>query len=381
MPTSYCHQRTLARHNARDAIRGLTRQSTEQRRDGHRSRHEDKTSVFQTGSTALVKPASSGSWCVCGSAISGSTPVTRRSGKRTRRVLVRRRRWAKGFASAGIAGSTAGQGSGASYGWWAAVLHDFVVPNASWIAKFISIGEILIGVALILGLFTGAAAFAGLLLNLTYMFTGSAGVNPMFMILEILLILAWRNAGLIGLDRIVLGEAWTPYRPASSSDASRTGDDHSSSGRLTSHHARGDLPRSSSKRTNAYEVPTWPKTGASPHTKEMHHESARLSRTEPEELGRCSRRGGDRSDRRCRAGAATTICGSDLSIMKGDVPEVSAGRLPGANEVGSLNETHQMNTSLLHHSSLLDLSGRRGEKRLRRRGTTGALTLPLTSAS
>jgi thiosulfate dehydrogenase [quinone] large subunit len=118
----------------------------------------------------------------------------------------------KGFASAGIAGSTAGQGSGASYGWWAAVLHDFVVPNASWVAKFISIGEILIGVALILGLFTGAAAFAGLLLNLTYMFTGSAGVNPMFMILEILLILAWRNAGLIGLDRMILSRQWTPYR-------------------------------------------------------------------------------------------------------------------------------------------------------------------------
>ena len=118
----------------------------------------------------------------------------------------------KGFASAGVAGSAAGAGSGASYGWWAAFLHNFVVPNAFWIAKFISIGEILVGVALILGLFTGAAAFAGLLLNLTYMFTGSDGVNPMYIILEILLILAWRNAGSIGLDGIILRERWTPYR-------------------------------------------------------------------------------------------------------------------------------------------------------------------------
>jgi len=117
----------------------------------------------------------------------------------------------KGFASAGVAGSTAGTG-GASYGWWAAFLHNFVVPNASLIAKFISIGEILVGAALILGLITGAAAFAGLLLNLTYMFTGSAGVNPMFMILEVVLILAWRNAGLIGLDRFVFGDPWTSHR-------------------------------------------------------------------------------------------------------------------------------------------------------------------------
>jgi thiosulfate dehydrogenase [quinone] large subunit len=117
----------------------------------------------------------------------------------------------KGFATAGILGSATGKG-GASYGWWAAFLHNFVVPNASLIAKFISIGEILVGAALILGLITGAAAFAGLLLNLTYMFTGSAGVNPMFMILEVVLILAWRNAGLIGLDRFVFGDPWTSHR-------------------------------------------------------------------------------------------------------------------------------------------------------------------------
>jgi thiosulfate dehydrogenase (quinone) large subunit len=113
----------------------------------------------------------------------------------------------KGFATAGVAGSTAGKG-GASYGWWAAFLHNFVIPNASWIAKFIALGELAIGVALILGLFTGLAALAGLTLNLVYMFTGSAGVNPAYMILEVPLILAWRNAGYLGLDRFALNSEW-----------------------------------------------------------------------------------------------------------------------------------------------------------------------------
>jgi thiosulfate dehydrogenase [quinone] large subunit len=121
----------------------------------------------------------------------------------------------KGFATAGVVGSTAGKGSGASYGWWAAFLHNFVIPNASWIAKLVSLGELLVGVALILGLLTGVAAGAGLLLNLTYMFTGSAGVNAMFAILGVLLILAWRNAGWFGLDRFVLGRDWTPHRVGS----------------------------------------------------------------------------------------------------------------------------------------------------------------------
>jgi thiosulfate dehydrogenase (quinone) large subunit len=113
----------------------------------------------------------------------------------------------KGFASAGIAGSAAGNG-GASYGWWAAFLHNFVIPNASWIAKFIAVSEIVIGIALILGIFTGAAALAGLSLNVIYMFTGSAGVNPAFAVMSVLLILAWRNAGSIGLDRYILQGNW-----------------------------------------------------------------------------------------------------------------------------------------------------------------------------
>jgi thiosulfate dehydrogenase [quinone] large subunit len=115
----------------------------------------------------------------------------------------------KGFATAGVAGSATGK-SGASYGWWAAFLHNFVIPNASWIGKLVSLGELLIGVALILGLLTGAVAVAGLTLNVIYMFTGSAGVNPMFAILSVLLILAWRNAGWYGLDRFVLGGTRMP---------------------------------------------------------------------------------------------------------------------------------------------------------------------------
>jgi thiosulfate dehydrogenase [quinone] large subunit len=113
----------------------------------------------------------------------------------------------KGFATAGVLGSSTGKG-GASYGWWAGFLHNFVIPNASWIAKFIALGELAIGIALILGLLTGLAALAGLLLNIIYMFTGSAGVNPAYAILSMGLILGWRNAGLLGLDRFALSGVW-----------------------------------------------------------------------------------------------------------------------------------------------------------------------------
>ena len=109
----------------------------------------------------------------------------------------------KGYATAGITGSATGKG-GASYGWWASFLHNFVVPNATWIAKLIALSEFAIGLLLIVGLFTGAAALAGVGLNLIYMFSGTAGVNPAYALVGVFLILAWRNAGYLGLDRYAL---------------------------------------------------------------------------------------------------------------------------------------------------------------------------------
>ena len=76
-----------------------------------------------------------------------------------------------------------------------------------------TISELAIGVLLILGLFTGAAAIAGLALNVIYMFTGSAGVNPAYAIVAVFLILAWRNAGYLGLDRLALPMIGNRFHP------------------------------------------------------------------------------------------------------------------------------------------------------------------------
>jgi thiosulfate dehydrogenase [quinone] large subunit len=118
-----------------------------------------------------------------------------------------------GFAKSGVAANATPMGA-VGYGWWAAFLHNFVMPNASWIAKVISLGEI-VGIGLILGLFTGLAALCALSLNFTYMMTGSAGVNPLYALAGLFLVLAWRNAGLFGLDGLVVRRVVTPFSTAS----------------------------------------------------------------------------------------------------------------------------------------------------------------------
>jgi thiosulfate dehydrogenase (quinone) large subunit len=47
-------------------------------------------------------------------------------------------------------------------------------------------------------------------MNWNFMMAGTASTNPVLILLSILLILAWRNAGQWGLDRFVLPIVGTP---------------------------------------------------------------------------------------------------------------------------------------------------------------------------
>jgi len=85
-----------------------------------------------------------------------------------------------------------------------------------WFAKVVAVGELVIGVALILGLFVGVAAFLGAFMNWNYIMAGSASSNGLFGLGAILLILAWKTAGYYGLDRWILpriGMTWQQYGP------------------------------------------------------------------------------------------------------------------------------------------------------------------------
>jgi thiosulfate dehydrogenase (quinone) large subunit len=82
-----------------------------------------------------------------------------------------------------------------------------------WFSKLVVAAEILIGIALVLGVFTGIAAFFGAFMNWNFMMAGTASINPVLFPLAILLVLAWKTAGWWGLDRWILPALGTPWRP------------------------------------------------------------------------------------------------------------------------------------------------------------------------
>jgi thiosulfate dehydrogenase [quinone] large subunit len=81
----------------------------------------------------------------------------------------------------------------------------------TWFAKVVAVGEVMVGVGLIVGALVGIAAFFGTLMNVNFQLAGSASTNPVLFGLGVFLVLGWKVAGFWGLDRYVLSLVGTPW--------------------------------------------------------------------------------------------------------------------------------------------------------------------------
>ncbi len=103
-----------------------------------------------------------------------------------------------------------------TYGWYRDFLTMLLDTQAeSWMAGAIAAGEVLVGIALILGALVGIAAFFGAFMNMNFMLAGTASTNPVLLIGAVTLMLAWKTAGWWGLDRWLLPSLGTPWSPVS----------------------------------------------------------------------------------------------------------------------------------------------------------------------
>jgi thiosulfate dehydrogenase [quinone] large subunit len=97
-------------------------------------------------------------------------------------------------------------------GWYGAFLANVVLPHAAFWSYAVTFGEICVGIGLILGLFTGIAAFFGTVMNASYLLAGTVSINPILFAFGSLLVLAWKTAGWWGLDRWLLPRLGTPWK-------------------------------------------------------------------------------------------------------------------------------------------------------------------------
>lgn len=99
-----------------------------------------------------------------------------------------------------------------AFDWYRSFL-TFLLNTESytWFAKLVVYGEILIGIALVVGAFVGIAAFFGAFMNWNFMMAGSASTNPMLFVAALGLIFAWKIAGYLGADFFLLRWLGTPW--------------------------------------------------------------------------------------------------------------------------------------------------------------------------
>ncbi len=118
-----------------------------------------------------------------------------------------------GYWTHAVAIPAAGTGSPAiTFEWWRGFLQVLINNNAApWFSWLVLLGEMAIGLGLLFGALTGFAAFFGLVMNMSFLLSGSASVNPVLFSMGIGLILAWRVAGWYGVDRYLLPRLGTPW--------------------------------------------------------------------------------------------------------------------------------------------------------------------------
>jgi thiosulfate dehydrogenase [quinone] large subunit len=100
------------------------------------------------------------------------------------------------------------------YDWYRDFLNYMLRHDAyQWFSWVIAIGEVAVGIMLIVGAFTGAAALIGAFMNFNFLLAGAASTNPVMFILAILVMFGWKVAGWIGVDRWLLPALGTPWQP------------------------------------------------------------------------------------------------------------------------------------------------------------------------
>lgn len=110
---------------------------------------------------------------------------------------------AEGFLRNAVANPVMREGS-AVYPNYVAFLENVALPNADVINIMIPLGEVLVGLGLIVGVLTSFAAFFAIVMNISFLMAGTVSTNPWMIALTFFLLVAGANAGQFGGDRWVL---------------------------------------------------------------------------------------------------------------------------------------------------------------------------------
>lgn len=111
---------------------------------------------------------------------------------------------ASGFLKNAVTNPVKGPDGSVVYPWYVSFLENFALPNVGIFNTIVPLGEFLIGLGLLLGCLTTAAAFFALVMNFSFFLAGTVSHNPSDIFFGSILLFSGYNAGRFGLDRWVI---------------------------------------------------------------------------------------------------------------------------------------------------------------------------------
>ena len=111
---------------------------------------------------------------------------------------------ASGYLANAVANPVMGPDGAPVYSWYVNFLESFAIPNIELFNFMIPLGEFLVGLGLMLGCLTTAAAFFALVMNFSFFLAGTVSHNPTDIFLSFIILFAGYNAGRYGLDHWVV---------------------------------------------------------------------------------------------------------------------------------------------------------------------------------
>jgi thiosulfate dehydrogenase [quinone] large subunit len=123
-----------------------------------------------------------------------------------------------GFLNGALAKAPGGAAAGEHpevAGWFATLTREIFLPNAALFGYLVAFGEVLVGLALILGIFTKFSAVMGLTMNFAFLFAGTSSDNPMMVLLMLPMVLVGGVAATYyGVDRFLMPviKGWSARR-------------------------------------------------------------------------------------------------------------------------------------------------------------------------
>jgi thiosulfate dehydrogenase [quinone] large subunit len=106
---------------------------------------------------------------------------------------------AEGFLKNAVANPVM-KGDEVLYPTYTAFIEHFALPNVKLFNFLVPVGEVLVGLGLILGALTTVAVFFGMVMNFMFMFAGTISTNPWMVLIGGIIFMAGMNAGRFGVD-------------------------------------------------------------------------------------------------------------------------------------------------------------------------------------